>query len=221
MKASIAERIQAALLQESLSGWLICSFRGGNPIAEHTLQRDHARLAMRRNFYFAAAVGEPTKLVHEIESELLEVLPGKRNVCLPWQQLHSHLPNSLAGSRRVAVQYSPLHAIRYISPVDAGMVEPVRSFGVVVISSTESNRPIVAVNSRSAGQHYPRNRAHIRSISEGKFPLIDFRTRKRVAHSDCDDIAWTRYIGRSVPDNHEAVFQDEKNGRNAAIRFVQ
>jgi len=37
MKASIAERIQAALQQENLNGWLFYSFRGSDPIAENIL----------------------------------------------------------------------------------------------------------------------------------------------------------------------------------------
>jgi Xaa-Pro dipeptidase len=133
MKASIAERIQTALFQESLDGWLFYSFRGSDPIAENILQLDHARLATRRWFYFVPAVGEPIKLVHAIKSEMLDSLPGEKRVCLPWQQLHSHLTNILAGSRRMAMQYSPLNAIPYMSRVDAGTVELVRSFGVDVI----------------------------------------------------------------------------------------
>src|SRR6516162_10170527 len=137
MKAAIAERIQEALLQENLDGWLFYSFRGSDPIAENILQLDHARLATRRWFYFVPAVGEPTKLVHAIESEMLDMLPGKKKIYLPWQQLHSHLSNTLAGSRRVAMQYSPLNAIPYISRVDAGTIELVRSFGVDVVSSAD------------------------------------------------------------------------------------
>jgi len=112
MKASIADRIQAALRQENLNGWLFYSFRGSDPIAENILQLDHARLATRRWFYFVPAVGEPTKLVHAIESEMLDALPGKKKIYLPWQQLHQHLGETLAGSPRVAMQYSPLNAIQ-------------------------------------------------------------------------------------------------------------
>jgi len=126
MKASIADRIQAALRQENLNGWLFCSFRGSDSIAEKILQLDHSRLATRRWFYFVPAVGEPTKPVHAIEPEMLDALPGEKKVYLPWQQLHSHLGNFLADSRRVAMQYSPLHAIPYISCIDAGTVELVR-----------------------------------------------------------------------------------------------
>src|SRR5215831_13026697 len=131
------ESLQRALQKDKLDGWLFYSFRGSDPIAENILQLDHARLSTRRWFYFVPAVGEPTKLVHAIESEMLDVLAGKKKIYLPWQQLHSHLSNTLAGSRRVAMQYSPLNAIPYISRVDAGTIELVRSFGVDVVSSAD------------------------------------------------------------------------------------
>jgi hypothetical protein len=118
MKASIAERIQAALLEENLYGWLFYSFHGSDPIAENILQLDHARLAIWRWFYLVPAVGEPAKLVHAIESEMLDALPGEKKVYLPWQQIRSHLTAVLAGFQRVAVQFSPFNAITCISRVD-------------------------------------------------------------------------------------------------------
>ena len=53
-------------------------------------------------------------LVHAIESEMLDVLPGEKKIYLPWQQLHSC---------RVATSFSPLNAIPYISRFDAGTLK--------------------------------------------------------------------------------------------------
>ena len=41
------------------------------------------------------------------------------------------------GAKKVAMQYSPLNAIPYISRVDAGTIELIRSFGVEVVSSAD------------------------------------------------------------------------------------
>src|SRR5262249_19743592 len=62
-------------------------------------------------------------------------LPGDKHVYLPWQQLHQTLREALRGVKRVAMQYSPLNTIPYISRVDAGTVELIRGFGVEVVSS--------------------------------------------------------------------------------------
>src|SRR5688572_7899604 len=115
MTEALIGSIQRALKDEKLDGWLFYSFRGSDPIACNILRLDHAALATRRWFYFVPSSGTPKKLVHAIESEVLDTLPGERNVYLPWQQLHEHLRNTLSGFRKVAMQYSPLNAIPYVS----------------------------------------------------------------------------------------------------------
>lgn len=136
--------IQSALQQRNLDGWLFYSFRGSDPIATNVLGL-HEGHATRRWFYFIPATGEPTKIVHSIERGALDELPGERRVYLPWEQLHEHLRDTLSGARRVAMQYSPMNAIPYISRVDAGTIELVRSFGTDVCSSADLVQQFEAV----------------------------------------------------------------------------
>jgi Xaa-Pro aminopeptidase len=131
------ESLQKALQQDKLDGWLFYSFRGSDPIAENILRLDSAKFTSRRWFYYVPANGTPQKLVHAIETGTLDSLPGEKHVYLPWQQLHQLLKERLAGAKKVAMQYSPLNAIPYISRVDAGTVELIRSLGVEVVSSAD------------------------------------------------------------------------------------
>jgi Xaa-Pro dipeptidase len=138
---TLIERIQEALKESDLDGWLFYSFRGSDPIATNILGGGgEGHIATRRWFYLIPRSGEPTRIVHSIERDVIDHLPGKKLIYLPWQQLHEHLRGSLtalAGSRspRVAMQYSPDAAIPYLSRVDAGTIELIRSFGVEVVSS--------------------------------------------------------------------------------------
>ena len=43
----------------------------------------------------------------------------------------------LHGAKKVAMEYSPRNAIPYISRVDAGTIELIRSLGVEVVSSAD------------------------------------------------------------------------------------
>ena len=104
--------LQNALQQDKLDGWLFYSFRGSDPIAENILKLDHAKFTTRRWFYFVPAKGAPQKIVHAIETSTLDSLPGDKHVYLPWQQLHDVLKQALSGSKKVAMQYSPLTAAR-------------------------------------------------------------------------------------------------------------
>lgn len=144
MNSRITE-IQDALRRSGLDGWLFYDFRGSDPLAYRILGIDEHDHFTRRWYYFIPADGEPVKIVHSIERERLDHLPGKRLVYLPWQQQHELLRQTLAGKKRVAMQYSPGNAIPYISRVDAGTVELVHSLGVEVISSADLVQQFEAV----------------------------------------------------------------------------
>jgi len=137
----LIEPIQQALKEANLDGWLFYSFRGSDPIAANILgMPSEGHLATRRWFYFIPKSGEPTRILHSIERGVLDHLPGKKLIYLPWQQLHSHLKNTLTettATPRIAMQYSPEAAIPYLSRVDGGTIELLRSFGVEIVSSAD------------------------------------------------------------------------------------
>lgn len=135
------DTIQQALKDANLDGWLFYSFRGSDPIAANILNMPtEGHMATRRWFYYVPQSGEPTRILHSIERDVLDHLPGKKMIYLPWQQLHSHLKDTLTASSahpRVAMQYSAEAAIPYLSRVDAGTIELIRSFGVEIVSSAD------------------------------------------------------------------------------------
>src|SRR6266853_5371868 len=127
--------VQAALREFNFDAWLFCDVRGSNALARRILDLADRPLMTRRFFYCIPAEGEPQKLVHRIETGALDHLPGGKTVYLRWQELESGLAGMLKGHRNVAMEYSPRNANPYVSRVDAGLVELVRSFGVQVASS--------------------------------------------------------------------------------------
>src|SRR5947208_185973 len=126
--------IQAALRDAKLDGWLFYDFRHSDSLAYRILKLDEKMFASRRWFYYVPASGEPVKIVQSIEQFKLDSLPGKKLVFRGWQELHARLREVLGpakeSKRRIAMEYSPMNDIPYISRVDAGTIELVRSFGV-------------------------------------------------------------------------------------------
>jgi Xaa-Pro aminopeptidase len=129
--------VQSALAAAGLDGWLFYQFHGIDPTANRILRLPTGRMASRRWFYWLPATGEPVRLVHAIEAGALEEVPGKKILYVGWRQLEASLKEILAGSRRIAMQYSPGNAVPYISRVDAGTVEMVRACGPEVVSSAD------------------------------------------------------------------------------------
>src|SRR5947207_5022755 len=128
-------KVQSALQQFGLDGWLLYDFRGSNVLARRIVGFADDQMGSRRWFYYMPAQGEPQKLVHRIESGVLDHLPGEKAVYLRWQELEAGVADLLRSARRVAMEYSPKNANPYVSRVDAGTVDLVRSFGVEVVSS--------------------------------------------------------------------------------------
>ncbi len=128
--------MQTDLITARIGGWLFYDFRGRDPIAQRILKLPEA-MRTRRWFYFVPAKGTPKKLVHKIEAQALESLPGETFYYAGLQELEKGLSKILGHAKNVAMQYSPKNAIPYMSMVDAGTVEMVRGSGTKVVSSAD------------------------------------------------------------------------------------
>ena len=129
--------IQSALREVGLDGWLFYDHHQRDPLAYRILGFQPRRHVTRRWYYLIPANGEPRGIVHRIEPNMLDSLPGTRTTYSSWQTQQHGLESLLAGCRRVAMQYSPYNAVPYVDLVDAGTVERIRALGVEVLSSAD------------------------------------------------------------------------------------
>lgn len=128
-------KVQAAIRQFGLDGWLLYDFRGLNILARRVLGFPADAHMTRRWFYFIPAQGEPRKLVHRIEPRALDAYPGQARQYLRWQELEAGVAELVKGAKKVAMEYVARNANPYVSRVDAGTIELVRSFGVEIVPS--------------------------------------------------------------------------------------
>jgi Xaa-Pro dipeptidase len=129
------EEIQKQLLSSGIDGWLLYDFRGNNPLCWDFLKIPKQMHTTRRFMYWIPARDKPVRIVHEIEQHVLDHLPGEKKVYLRLQTFSEILKEILRGCAKVAMEYSPMCAIPYVSKVDAGTLELVQSFHVKVVSS--------------------------------------------------------------------------------------
>ena len=149
------EAIRRKLSSDGLDAWLFYDFRGLDPISLKVLKFPPESIATRRWFYLLPARGEPVKICHRIEANALDHLPGRVVLYSGWKELHAHLERILKDARRLAMQYSPRNAIPYVSRVDAGTLEVIRSCGVEVVSSADLVQAFEAVMTpRQVETHY-------------------------------------------------------------------
>lgn len=129
------DRIQQALQDFGFDGWLLYDFRGSNPLARRVLKFSEGSMGSRRCLYFIPATGTPCKIVHRIEDNALDHLPGDKVIFLKWQELETAICNCVASCQRLAMEFSPGGGNPYVSRVDGGTIEMVRSFGPEICSS--------------------------------------------------------------------------------------
>ena len=176
MTAMNLEAIQTALCEAGLDGWLFYDHHHRDPIGGRILGLDEKAHITRRWYYFVPATGEPRKLVHRIEQTRLDTLPGAKGMYSSWQELAAGLEAMLGGAQRIAMQYSPNNAIMYISMVDAGTVEFLRSLGKEIVSSADLVSQFEAVlNEEQIASHGAAQRGHRRDSGrglEGDWPVV-------------------------------------------------
>jgi len=186
------ERIQEAIRAERLAGWIFFDFHGTNPIARSILRvgtGPGAPKTTRRWFYLVPALGTPQKLTHRLEPNALDHLPGDVTVYLTWQELDRALadlvgrlvaghdgaygPDAARGAAApIAMEYSPLARLPYVSRVDAGTIEMVRAAGARVVSSADLAQRFDGVLSPEARLDHRRTGRIVNEIIEGAIERV-------------------------------------------------
>jgi Xaa-Pro aminopeptidase len=183
--------IQGALRDANLDGWLFYDFRHSDLLAYRILKLDENTFASRRWFYYVPASGEPVKIVQSIEQGKLDSLPGRKLVFGGWQELHAQLKDALGTiakewKSRIAMQYSPMNDIPYISRVDAGTIELIRSFGVEPVTSAELVQRFDAVFSPAQHQMHVEASDKMHRIIQEAFAEIGRRIRANEPTTEWD-----------------------------------
>src|SRR5580658_272552 len=130
------QKIQSELRAQNLDGWLFFDHHHRDPLAYRVLGLPSAS-PTRRWYYMIPAEGEPQGMEHRIERNSLGTLPGGRIAYSSWTEQVDALRKLTAGMKKVAMQYSPMCAIPYVSMVDGGTIDLIRSLGLDVVSSAE------------------------------------------------------------------------------------
>lgn len=164
--------VQKHLENENIDGWLLYDFRRSNRLACQFLGIPPGQHLSRRFFYWIPKEGEPQKIVHNVEAHVLDSLLGKRRVYSTWQELKTQLEEVLSGFKTVLMEYSPSCAIPYVSQVDGGTLELVKSMGVVVKSSADLLQNYTAVLDEEERESHLRAAEVLDSVAQKGWQFI-------------------------------------------------
>ncbi|RME61697.1 MAG: aminopeptidase P family protein [Caldilineae bacterium] len=217
------ETIQAYLQQNQLDGWLLYDFRGQNPIALDVAGLQES--GTRRWFLWIPAQGRPRWLIHAIELETFRQvdpdLAGEVQTYVGWRELAEALPAFVDAPRdrspRIAMEYSPLGALPYVSKVDAGTVELVTEMtNCEIISSADLVQLVQAVLSPAQMESHRRAAAHCMAIKDATFAHVAeaLAQGRPLTEYDVQQFILARFAERDMDPDHPPIVA--VNG-NAAV----
>jgi len=166
------QRMQSELKAAGADGWLFYDFHNRDAIAYRVLGLEFGKFTSRRWFYWVPTKGQPVRLCSKVESTKLDSLPGQKRLYLSWRDLHASLKDILGPARKIAMQYSPTCNIPYVSIVDGGTIELVRSLGYEVVSAAGLVQTFQAVLDDEGYRSHLAAGERVQRIKDAAFALI-------------------------------------------------
>jgi Xaa-Pro aminopeptidase len=202
--------LQAALAEQELDGWLLYDFHGQNPTAVNALGLA-GHMLTRRWFYLVPRTGEPVALVHAIEvGSFPKEIAGARRSYASWQSLRAELGALLGGlgpRARIAMEYFPEGAIPYLSRLDAGTLELIRTYGVEVVSSGELVQLFLCRWDAAQVESHRRALAGIDGAKDAAFARIGEAQRRgeTILETDVQRFLMERFAADGLETDHPPI----------------
>jgi Xaa-Pro aminopeptidase len=185
------KKIQDILSQMQFDAWLFYDFRGSNDLAINILGIPKGSHLTRRFYYFIPQKGTPVKIVNGIEAGHLDHLPGKKLIYSSHTSLTKHLSDTLKKAKRIAMEYSPGNAIPYVSKVDAGTIELIKSFNVKIKSSADL---ISMFNAVWTEEQYEENKPVAFALTDIVKDAFSFIKKKTLNEEDLNEYLVQQFI---------------------------
>ena len=159
-------RVQAALRDRGLDGWLIYDFKDRNPIGRSLLGLEWTT---RRGFALVPASGSPRLLIHAIEQSSWRHLDWPRESYSSRLHMVERLRDLLAGCTRVATETSARGDVPYLDLLPAGIRDIVVGTGVELHSSGDLVSTFYAVWTGAQRKEHGRASEVVRDIARDAF----------------------------------------------------
>lgn len=208
-------RVQAALRDAKLDGWLVYDFRGLNPVASSVLRIKG--MVTRRIFAWIPAEGTPVAITHVIEPGPWAQWPAawEKRVYSAWRELEGMLP-ALVGGKRVAMEYSPGDGIPVVDRVPGGVIEMVRVAGADVVTSGELVTQFFAVWSEAEVASHVHHAERLRELAHQAFERIGAVVRGGTPIHEHEVMEWlqARFTAEGMWTDHGPNVSASENAAN-------
>lgn len=210
------KRTQEFLKKYHMQGWLLYDFQKINNLALEFLEISSEMLITRRFFYFIPRTGSPVKIVHSIEAQVLNHLPGKTISYKDRKELLVALKSILFQLSPIAMEYSPSCLIPYLSKIDAGTYELISSFECKIVSSGLVLQHFTSTLDESQINSHIRAGRFLTDLMERAFDFIktDFKNNKIITEYSVQQWIQNELEKNNFITDHEVICAFGKNTAN-------
>jgi len=211
------EALQKAIRSEGLDGWLFCNFRHRDKLSDEILHVPSGSSNSRFWFYAVPAQGAPLKIIHSVEPEALDTLPGRKVSYISREDLKNSL-KPLAGLSWGLHFSEELPAISYL---DAGTAEVLKSVGLGLASAAPLIQRFKGLLDNEGVASHERAAVHLYDIVKCAWALVQksHKEEKALWEGDIRNLILEEIKGRNLLTEGEPIVARGVNSGNPHYHF--
>ena len=209
--------MQNAISLEGLDGWLFCNFRCRDKLSNQILHIPES--SNSRFWYYAVPVkGEPLRIVHSVEPEALETLPGSKVYYTGRESLKNAL-KPLAGKSWGVHISDEIPAISYM---DAGTANFLRDCGLKLVTAAALIQRFCGILDEEMISSHERSAVHLHEIVNIAWDFIKkaYHDKKDLFEGDIRQLMIAEMEKRNVIADPNLIVAAGVNSGNPHYNFT-
>ncbi|MDR0313771.1 MAG: M24 family metallopeptidase [Treponema sp.] len=212
------EALQKAIQKEGLDGWFFCNFRHRDKISDEILRISPESSNSRYWFYAVPVNGEPLKIIHSVEPNALDLLPGTKTYYVSREDLLASL-KPLTG-KAWGVHYSEeLAAISYL---DAGIAAVLKGAGLKLVSAAALIQRFCGLLDKNGMALHEKAAIHLYEIVKITWDVIQkaYKDQKPIFEADVRNLMIQEMEKRQLVSDSNLIAAAGKNTGNPHFNFT-
>jgi Xaa-Pro aminopeptidase len=218
INSGLIPRLQKAIREEGLDGWLFCNFRHRDKLSDAILNRPAELSNSRFWFYAVPGSGEPLALVHAIEADHLDGLSGTKQSYISRTELLKLL--APLGGKRWGVHVS--QTISAVSYLDAGMYAVLCEAGLELVPAESMVQRFKGVLDEEGIASHERAAEELYTVVNIVWDYVRsaYCKGKTIYEGDLRQIMEGEFIHRNLFQNHPPLVAAGRHSANPHYDFT-
>jgi Xaa-Pro aminopeptidase len=216
--ADALELLQKNILTEGLDGWFFCNFRHRDKLSDEILRISPDSSNSRYWFYAVPGKGEPLKIIHAVEPDALETLPGNTQFYVSREDLLAAL-KPLAGKSWGVHSSEELAAISYL---DAGIAAVLKNAGLQLVSAASLIQRSCGLLDNDGIASHERAAVHLYEIVKLSWDFIKkaYKEKKTIYEADVRGLMIQEMERRHLVSDNNLIVAAGRNSGNPHYGFT-